>query len=407
MLPLLAVTLVETLCCTYLLADGHYPYLVSVTYFLSGLLIGLYPMLKVNQPVSDPSSKIVFIYKLLTCSFFLFIAIYFIFHANHILHNMEIDYRMADMLPQIKVMCRRFINGEKIYAPIPEIWNGKQPPYLPMMWLPFVPTEYLGIDVRWTTVGFILSGLFLTFSILQKENFPNLWWLAAALASIFLLVNFLLLKDKITIGRTEEGVVIGFYLFLGFALTRNNPVLIGIAIAGCLLSRFSLFFWVPMYLGYVFFFESRKNAIIIASVIAVFVLFVFLLPFGISQPEYFLNIPSDYHVGVDRAWQSNYQDGVYYKHALGFAKFFDIYQIKTLHNLQIATAALIPGMVLLCYMRLKKIFKLNPIFFGLCSLKITLVFFYNFLEVPYFYLYFVPTFFSYPILFKYLGQQRA
>ena len=130
---------------------------------------------------------------------------------------------------------------------------------------------------------------------------------------VFLLFNFLLLKDKITIGRTEEGIVIGYYLFLAFSLTRKQPVLIGIAIACCLISRFSLFFWVPMYLIYVFFFESKRQAYIITATIVIIVFFVFLLPYGFWQPEYFLNIPADYHVGVDNAWKSNEVNGKYYQ----------------------------------------------------------------------------------------------
>ncbi|MBK9454103.1 MAG: hypothetical protein IPO24_00275 [Bacteroidetes bacterium] len=223
-----------------------------------------------------------------------------------------------------------------------------------------------------------------------------------------MLLNFLMIKDKITFGRTEEGVVIAYYLFLAFALISKKPILIGIAIACCLMSRFALFFWVPMYLIYVFVYESRKQAYTITAVIAIIIFFVFLLPFGFSQPEYFLNIPADYHVGVDNAWRYNDdENGKYYQNFLGYARYFDISQIKLLHNLQIIVAAILPFLLLGIYRLLPKRAQLNATFFGICTLKIVLVFFYNMVEVPYFYLFFVSTFFSYAVLFAFMRQRYA
>lgn len=253
----------------------------------------------------------------------------------------------------------------------------------------------------------MIAGIFITFKILPNNQTTNPLLLIIILLSFFLLINFLLFKDKISIGRTEEGVVIGYYLLLAFALTLKKTVFIGIAIACCLLSRFSLFFWVPMYLAYVFFFESRKDCYVITAVIATILLFIFIIPYGISQPEYFINIPADYHVGVNNAWFYNYKDGGYYKDYLGYAKYFDISHIKLLHNLQIIVAAILPVVIISLYILAKNKISLNKNFFAICSLKLTLVFFYNMVEVPYYYLFFVSTFFSYTIVFRYLKNEKV
>ncbi len=410
-LLLIVFTLVETLCCTYLLENGKRIDIIAIMYFITGLGIALIPMLapKKNKLFNSSNKFNIRTNKILLYSFFTFIVLYFSFFMTGIMRSHSLDYKISDTLPQIKEMCSRLLSGEKIYAPIPEIWDGKQPPYMPMMWLPFTVAEYLGIDVRWTTTVFLLGGLFLTFKILPSGYAGNPFILIFTFISLFLLLNFLLVKDRITLGNTEEGIVIGYYLLLGFALAKKKPILIGIAIACCLLSRFALFFWVPVYLLYVFFYDSRKNTYIITSVIAVIVLLVFLIPFGFQQPEYFINIPSDYKVGVDQAWNYNYNDetGKYYENSLGYTKYFDISQIHFLHNIQIIVAAILPFLLLLIYAIINKKRKLNSDFFALCSLKLVLVFFYNMIEVPYYYLFFVSTFFSYAILFTYLRTDAA
>ena len=405
-LLLIVFTVIETLCCTYLLENRVRIDIVAIAYFIAGIGIAILPMFPIKNKFSDPSENksILRFNKILLYAFFGFISLYLIFFASGIMQSITLDYKHSDTLPQIKVMCQRLLSGEKVYAPIPEIWDGKQPPYMPLMWIPFTAAEFLGVDVRWTTVVFLLTGIFLTFKILPTKYAGNPLLLITSFISLFLLLNFLLVKDKVTFGRTEEGVVIAYYLFLGFALAKKKPILIGIAIACCLLSRFALFFWVPMYLLYVFFFESRKNAYMTTSVITIIVLFVFLIPFGFSQPEYFINIPADYKVGVDQAWEYNYNEvsGRYYENSLGYTKYFDITEIHFLHNLQIIVAAILPFIFFLLYKLLHTKLSLNRQFFGLCSLKLTLVFFYNMVEVPYYYLFFVSTFFSYSILFTFL-----
>lgn len=402
------LTILESLCCTYGMKSNIDTEYIAITYFLSGLLIGILPIIipatSIEYKYSN-SSTFTKINKWLTYGGFILLSVFFIINSLSVMKTMPVDLAVADMLPQIKAMCDRLLHGEKIYAPIKEIWGGKLPPYMPLMWLPYSVAEWLDIDIRFTTIAFLLLGLFGTFLILPKQLKANPLLIIISLVSILFLFNYMLVWDPFLFGGCEEGVVIGYYLFLAYALVKRKPVLLGIAIASCLMSRFSLFFWVPMYLLYVFIYESKRQAYIITGVIAIIVLFVFLIPFGFSQPEYFLNIPADYQVGVDRAWSFNNDNGKYYQDFLGYTRYFDISQIKLLHNLQIGVAAVVPFLLLGLFSLGKKRFKLNSVFFGICTLKITLVFFYNMVEVPYHYLFFVSTFFSYPILFAYIKQR--
>lgn len=402
---LLLFILAETISCTYGIDSGVHSSFFAILYFISGIAIGVMPLF--SQPALSTSKPLIKNGRMLTTVsmiLLVIISVYFIFQMTLIMRDNVIDYKVADMLPQIKAMCQRLIHQQQVYAPIQEIWNGKQPPYMPLMWIPFAPAEWLGIDVRWTTTIFILGGLFLTYKILPTNKSSNPLIVAGSFISLCILLNFILRVDPFTMSRTEEGVVIGYYLLLAFALATRNTMLTGIAIACCLLSRFSLFFWVPMYLVFVFIYESRQKAYILVAVIATILLFIFLIPYGFRQPEYFMNIPSDYHVGVDNAWKSNYSDGGYYQHFLGYARYFDISQIELLHRLQIIVAVILPVLLISGFALFKKRVQFNAVFFGICSLKLVLVFFYNMVEVPYHYLFYVSTFFSYAILMMYLRE---
>ncbi len=247
-LPLPIVLLIvfivtETLCGTYLLENKVRIDIVSIVYFIAGIGIAIIPMIPFRNSNIIPSENNISrrFNKIILYSFYFFIVGYFIFFMTGIMQTRILDHRISDTLPQIKVMCQRLLSGEKIYAPIPEIWDGKQPPYMPLMWLPFTAAEYLGIDVRWTTTVFLLGrDISYYLKILPSRFAGNPLILISTFISLFLLLNFLLVKDKVTLGNTEEGIVIGYYLFLGFALAKKLIV--------------SVAYELPVFLGVIYFF---------------------------------------------------------------------------------------------------------------------------------------------------------
>src|SRR5206468_10379966 len=94
--------------------------------------------------------------------------------SRHIMDNTPLQIEYADMLPIMKVMCRRFINGEwrQVYQPIPEIWHGIQPIYLPALWMPFTTSLIFHFDMRWITVcGIWLSVLICIWPAWKKNYF--------------------------------------------------------------------------------------------------------------------------------------------------------------------------------------------------------------------------------------------
>src|SRR6185369_8142907 len=164
--------------------------------------------------------------------------------ARQIMDENPLRYENADMLPIMKVMGQRFWKGEwgQVYQPIPEIWNGIKPIYLPAMWMPFSLSLIFDFDIRWITVcGIWLSIILCVLPVWRKVN-----------SAIFLIVAFLILLAWFhtndvngVIELTEEGVVFFYYTFLVTAIILKNPWLLGISIAACLLSRYSFIGWIP------------------------------------------------------------------------------------------------------------------------------------------------------------------
>jgi len=396
-LLLLLFTLGETLCNSLWLLNPPFNsvYVTSLIYFVCGIAISILPFFRPGYSVNPVFSENRFALNIsLRVLFFLLLSGYLIHRSWLQFQTMPIDYKIADMLPIIKTMCARLLNGEQVYAPIAEIWGGIKPIYLPFMWMPFIPAEYFGFDLRWTNVIFILGGIL---AIMKIPNFRRIHPIlfAISMLPIVILVEAMLRHKVISI--TEEGIIYGYYMFLGYALAKNNYVLIAITITMCLFSRYSLVLWIPAYLVFVYFFNSKRLSLITLMIIGLITLMVFIIPFY-DNIGFFLSMHNDYIEGAKNLWKFQPE---HVMNSLGLAKFFSIHHIPLIHTLLITFAILIPSLSLAAYSLLRKKFNLDSQFFGLCSLKLSLVFFYNWLENPYLYLFFTSTFFSYCILCKY------
>lgn len=376
----------------------HFSQLNATLIFLvSGMLISIIPFIigvKEKNSLSSSIKKYLILTQAVVAFLFFALVAFVVLHTKTNLEAVPIDYHNADMIPQIQIRCERALNGKNIYAPIPEIWNGQLVPYFPAMWLPYLPLEYFGWDIRWTGVFFLLLflGQYIFLIPGSKKTFLFLIPLSLILYFVF---RFLFQTEQTFIGWTEESVVIGYYLLLGFALIKKNPWLIATAISLCLLSRYMLLFWIPAYLLYSYFFESKKFGIKIFIGISILVSVLFLIPFG-SELNYFIRVQNFY---LEQAINFKNWHSDVFEQDIGFAKFFSAAQFPLLHKLLISVAAITPFLSLFIFVMLRKSLNSKRHYFGLCSLKLTMTFFYVLIEIPFSYLFFVPLFFTLPIIF--------
>jgi len=382
-IPIVVLAILQVLSATYFLEIPNFQALDSFLFLFTGVGISLcllqIPALQIRR---DSIINRQLLLKLLVIVLLLPVSYQL---ARHIMDDNPLRYENADMLPIIKTMNQRFINGhwKQVYQPIPEIWNGIKPIYLPAMWMPFGLSLIFDFDIRWITVcGIWLSIILCVLPLWRK-----------IIAAIFLIVSFLILlawlhlnDDNGVIELTEEGVVFFYYTLLVTAIILKNPWLLGISIAACLLSRYSFIGWIPFAVLYLFMRKEYKF-LLRTSVATIIVALVLMLPFGIGPLLYHLHLHDDYISHAARVWHD--EPGTYFE-TLGMAKFFGASHIKLLHFILESGTFLIP-LSLLLFMRKKILTQPNIL---LAGFQLTLTFFYNFLDVTYLYLYYTPVFVS-------------
>jgi hypothetical protein len=391
---LLAAFAVETLSITWCLKiPGAAPFL-SITYLASGIALAFLPL-------SFPAITLPAInlrcwntranhYRLMVAGLVILATWSW---CNYWFDESPIDITNADMLPIIKVMGERFIAGQHshIYDTIPWIWHGTQPIYLPAMWLPYVPAIALGIDMRWIAIAGLLFS-FITFLFLYRPHTHH--YLSFLLGVLAFLLFWWVVADNTAgiVSVAEEGTVIALYVLLVLALLSGNPFLTGIAISLCMLSRYALVGWIPAYLLYLVLEKKWKNLFVIAGMGGLCFVLLFLVPVGWTTFLRLARLPENYVSFAARVWKDSPD---VFSSAPGLAWFFGPGRISLLHGLLITLSFLAPPVFMIAGRRRLRV-ALRPASpnLPLATLKLSLVVFYCFIDVPYLYLFYTSSFVS-------------
>jgi hypothetical protein len=387
---LLLAFAVETLSSTWCLKIHGWTPLFSVLYLLSGLAIATtllrLPELRLPALVKRPwtsasMQRNVIVVGLTALALYSWCLYWF--------DELPIDITNADMLPIIKVMCERFLAGQHshVYDPIPSIWHGAQPIYLPAMWLPFAPAVYLGMDMRWTAIAGLLFA-FGAFIFLYRRSNGQLSFYLGVLA--FLLFWWIVADNTPGIvSVSEEGVVIGYYVLLVLALVSGKPWLTGIAISLCMLSRYALVGWIPAYILWLVLEKRTKQLSVISLTGVLCFVLIFLVPVGGVTFIRLLHLPQDYIAFAGRVWKDSPDT---FSTAPGLAWFFGRNGTAILHGLLIFFSFTLP--IAFTVYAVRRGLRNVPV----AGLKLGLVVFYCFIDVPYLYLFYTSSFVSLIIL---------
>lgn len=375
--------------------------LSSIVYFLAGLAVAVLPMLRWNIPGDPFSGKWL---RPLAIGLLSLIAIWCLWRSLSLFAAAPLDFRQADMLPIIETMGRRQLSGEEVYAPIEAIWGGMRPIYLPAMWLPFVPAVGLGLDIRWISTSVLLLSVVLIFWGSPKQGGRSInFYHVLGLLPLALLFYYVFGLYSTLITLSEEPIVVFYYMLLAWSIHRKIPVLTGFAIALCLLSRYALAFWVPMFLVYLFFYRSRREMYLTSTSLVIGLLLLLSLGQAWDQLNFFLHLQNSYLeelLDPDKAW--SFIDQI--EKNPGLMKFLPYEYIGTWHRLLFYGSIAVPVLSLWAFSKFQD--RIQMYFFGLCSLKLSLVYFYNMLTIPYSYLFYPSTFLSLFILFAVISEKK-
>ncbi|MBP7389060.1 MAG: hypothetical protein KA841_01575 [Chitinophagales bacterium] len=398
------LVIAETTAMTYMLiSPTDYYRSSSWLYFLCGIAISMFPLLG-KVFTSKPSTFK--IWWLPICAIPLFTAPLCYFLPTHF-SKIEVYYKWADMLPRIQIYVERFLTGDYVYKPVTMWWGGVGlPPYLPAVWLPFIPSNVLGFDMRWTTVACYIVAMIIVLSQFKfRLSLLSIICFTLLFLGLLYLDYYLIHLGKGFWVFTYEGLIVLYYVLLLWALAKWKPFFIGFSIAICLLSRFSLVTWIPFFMLFLFVFEQPSFALKTAFAFLISVSLLFLLPFYIGHSEEFSHIIEQYRFGSINFWnllKDNHQINMQ-----GMHKMFGKSQYEFYKKLHLLFSVVAPFVFLFGLSLVFPNFRNRNRLIAMCSLKFTLVFFFCFIDMPFFYVFIPPTIISYMIAGWFISESNA
>lgn len=303
----------------------------------------------------------------------------------------------SDIIPQLNVLVTRFLAGEQPYQLISFGDYSLFPTYMPFQWAPYLLTELVKKDYRWIP-AFAMWAMSLYYYLRHRNDFGRQWWAVIIPVWPLILWGEFMMHDRKIFVFTVEGLIAAYYLFVAESTRLRSVVPLAIGIGICLLSRYSIVFWVPL-CAFLFFIGGRKkDALILCAVPLVMIALFYWFPFMRRDSSIFLQ-GYNYHTNAAYyEWIHDLQGfggEVYVYNGLGFSsyamKFFSgdvAAKVLAYKNVHFAACILCVTLLGWIYYRHRAKYELKA--FVLFSLKVYITVFYTFIQIPYKYLFFVP-----------------
>lgn len=344
------------------------------------------------------------------------LLIYWYIELSKMYHSLPIDFNAdpsktgSDVIPNVMSYVKRVLNGEYPYQ---MIWGEKwryflAPTYLTMMWLPYLPAEIFGFDYRWIPVIALTVSLFIYHrNASTLRNNPLFFGIAYITPLVFLYLHTRFNSHEIKL--TVEGLVTAYYMLLAFTIGNKKYKGIVLMLLCCILSRFSLIFWLPLLLLVIFNEYGKAYIYKTITVIAVGIALLYGI-FMIKDPLIFIKAMKYYSSATVGEWTVAdwiKAEGGHYPYSLskgtGLAIWFYDYlpgtleiKIATLKKIQLVIVSSATLIMCLHYWKYKT--KIDGWLYALGGLKLSLVLFYSFVQIPYTYLFMLPVFLNLPLL---------
>lgn len=331
---------------------------------------------------------------------FALLFLVFTFLFKYTIGQFTIDPQFSDIIPTLEYYTTRLLSGANVYAPIDYGSWVVYPNYLPFQWLPYVFAEYFQFDYRYIALfAFYLALIVMLYVRFRKKNDGIIGLVLKVLLPFILLFSF---QQKVpdAFGYSVELLIAGYYLLLGLSFFSNKWWIVSLTVAFCVLSRFSLVFWLPALVVFYFYAKPFKENLKTALGVVFVALVVYIIPFMWNDPEVFLRGINYYADAATGEWMLKaYQTaGEYPAHlgkGIGFAVYFYDFFDGSLEEKVAACRkwhvifSIFSGLGLALVFIWKRKQYLQPIYL-LLSLKLYFLIFYAFIHVPYLYLQLVP-----------------
>jgi hypothetical protein len=310
-----------------------------------------------------------------------------------------IDVAQSDIIPCIAIMAKRWLAGAYVYTPSLDLGYLLSPTYLPMQWMPYSIAEFFHFDYRWVSQAVWVIAFVILIYRLSKSGNLYLKLLVPAITYFLFLAIFK--REKPFFTNTVEIMVAGYYILFIIALNTNKWLVIASIFTLCLLSRYSLVLWLPLWAFVMYASGLRKTLLQATTLTIVFVALIYVLPFLSKDWQSFSHSLEHYQRAAIGEWQHLDKKGSPYSiyNGVGFANlFYEIKgialeeKIKLLQRTDVIVSLL--TIILLGVWYWFKKDKIDTRIFLMGSFKIYLTLFFAFIQVPYVYLMVVGVFVS-------------
>jgi len=192
--------------------------------------------------------------------------------------------KISDVLPQLEALASRCYAGMQPYFPLPQFAWHPFPVYMPAHWVPLIPFQILGWDARWS--GIVLMALVLGlwgYCVGCQEENPVRSLPAILLPALPLWAFGHWQPTELAV--TLETSVAAYYLLLGVGLLTSRSGLWFLGLLGCLLSRYTAVFWMPLFFFMVWREWGLKKTWILVLGLSSGILLCYVLPFWWPAPQ--------------------------------------------------------------------------------------------------------------------------
>lgn len=211
----------------------------------------------------------------------------------------------SDVIPILQHYVMRFRSGEVVYKYIlfgPPFNYPLFPNHLPMQWLPYVLADQAQVDYRWwalLTLSIVGFGAYLLTLAARRTS----WWSLLLLAPLPALLFYQLLNyEPWLYADVAEPTIITYYCLLAAAVLTRSPWLQATALVACLLSRYSVVLWVPLYGLMLWREEGWRHAGLVAVLVAAGIGGIYVGPFLSKDWTIFTHALREYKIATVGEW---------------------------------------------------------------------------------------------------------
>lgn len=308
----------------------------------------------------------------------------------------------SDIIPSLQYYVQRLIAGDKVYAPMPFHGYEVLPTYFPMMWLPYIIPEVMGIDYRWLPL-LAFYAIYAHIVFYTTDEKQSIFYVIIKSLLPALAIYFIAKHDVSVFKYSVELLPISYYLLLIYGLYKKNPWLIGAALAFCTLGRYAYSLWIIPFIVIIWYAKGFSYLLKIGGTGIAALLILYFIPFFMHDPDILFDGLAYYKTTVESQWvtQSWQAEGAipyhldrglslshwYYTHIEG--SHLDKLSIATRdQSIAIFLTALLLTSIYFLRSRFHKTLAWNH--YLIYSLFLYLCVFYSFITVPFSYLFLLP-----------------